>query len=332
MSEPSFTEILKSLEKGEIKPIYYLVGQEAYFHDQFIRTLTVRLFPDKASQDLNLTVLYGTENTLQDLMGAIFSYPMMADRRLVVVRSFNKMSISDPEALSKYLNNPQKTTCLVLSASEEGRTKIFKEIRQKAVVVPCKPLREYQVADWLIALAKSKDLQLTPEAAQMMVDHLGPHLLVLEQELAKLADYKTGQNEITLQDVEEVTGTSGADIFALQKALAARNLENSLKIGQRLLESGVDFINVNAVLFAYFRKATIAASLKRRGKTSNDIGNELKVKPFQLKQILAATANFNYIQLKTIIKMLAELDVQSKTTSFSGGAALQMLCYKICRL
>ena len=332
MAEVSFFDRIKELDKGEIAPIYYLVGQEDYFHDRFIQKITQVIFPDRAARDLNLTVLYGTEDTLQQVLSAAASFPMMADRRLVIVRSFNKMSIGDPEVLSKYLQHPQKTTCLILSASEDGKARIYREIREKAVLVPCKPIREYQIAGWLVDLAKSKNIELSPEAAQMMADHLGPHLLALEKELDKLRDFKGEGVRITLQDVAEVTGTSGADIFALQKALAVRDLNKSLSISKRLLESGTDLININAVLFAYFKKALIAASLKKRRRTQDEIGRELKMAPFQLKQTMMAVNNFDYKKLKEIIKLLSELDIQSKTSSVSPAAALQMLCFKICRL
>lgn len=333
MAEKHLTLALKEIESGKIANCYYLIGREKLFHDQLIRAITEKLLPDRASRDLNLTILYGTENSQQEMLSAAFSYPMLAQWKLVVVRSFDKLKLADAEALIKYLEHPQQTTCLVLSAEEAGRSAVYKKLQQRAVTIPCKPIPDYKLSDWIRDEVKARERSIEPQAVQMLIDHVGSSLLNLKQELDKILDYKTDGSNITLADIEEVTGISGeANIFALQKALAVRQLERSLTIARRLMESGFDVNAINSVLFAFFRKVLIAASLRRRGKSQRQIMADMHLREFQAKEIFKAVERFNYRQCWAIIRLLQRMDIQSKTSTVTPRHALETLVYKICRI
>jgi len=333
MAKQTFSQSLKKIESGEFVPLYYLAGREKYFHDRFIEHVTSHAFPDKGSRSFNLSVLYGAENSLAELMAAVEGYPMMADRKLVIVRNFEQMKISDTETFSKYLNNPQKTTVLVLSVSEPGRTKVFNEFGRLAQTIECKPVSMDSVGSWIIQQFKKKGFEVDYQAVQFLIDHTGNVLLNLEQEIEKIVNFKNDQSKITIEDIEQVTGISReANLYALQKALAKRQLTASLKIGIRLLEAGYDISALNAVLFAFFRKSLTAASLRARGKDINEIAPQMKIPIYQMREIKDALNNFSVTKLKGVINLLHQSDIQAKTSSVIPLAGIEMLCYKICRI
>jgi DNA polymerase-3 subunit delta len=291
------------------------------------------ILPDKSSRDLNLTVLYGTENSLSEILSTALSYPMLADRKLIVVRDFDKMKISDSESLEKYLNNLQSTSCIVLSASEKGKSKIYRIIENAAHNVECKPIPEYKVAGWLTSYCNQKGIKIDPEAMEFLINQVGSNLLALNQELIKVADFKNETTAITIEDIEQTTGASKEiSVFALQKALSHRQLSTSLKISKQLIDSGQNINFITAILFSHFRKLIIADSLRQKGKTSQQIADDMHISSFQLKGIFETLKSFNHKQIKGIVEELHNFDVDSKTSAVSDGPGLQMLCYKICRI
>jgi len=333
MAKQNFSQSLKKIENGEFRPLYYLAGREKYFHDRFIEHVISYAFPDKGSRSFNLSVLYGAENSLAELMAAVEGYPMMADRKLVIVRDFEQMKISDAETFSKYLNNPQKTTVLVLSVSEPGRTKIYNEINRLAETIECRPVSMDALGSWIIQQFRQKEYEVDYQAVQFLIDHTGNVLLNLEQEIDKLVNYKNDQSKVTIEDIEQVTGISReANLYALQKALARRQLAVSLKTSRRLLEAGYDVSALNAVLFAFFRKTLTAASLRARGKDLNEIAPQMKIPMYQLREIKDALNNFSIQKLKDVINLLHQSDIQAKTSAVIPLAGIEMLCYKICRI
>jgi len=333
VAELSLSAAIKNIQADKIDGLYYLIGTEKFFHDRFIDAITAKIFPDKSGKDLNLSILYGTENTLSDVLSAAMVYPMLSAYKLVIVREFDKMKITDPDALIKYLEHPQKTTCLVLSAMQEGRARIFSDIKRFARIIPCKPVPEYKMADWLVNHFKSERIEIEQQAAHMLVDHIGSSLLNLQQEIQKIINYKNDRSVITVEDVIKITGlTKDANIFALQKALAKRDLSGSLKISKNLTESGHDLSNIISVLFTFFRRVLIAGSLRQRGMNPKQISAEMHLREFQSRELFVTLQNFNNLQIERIIGFMNALDIQIKSSSVNAESVLQLLCYKICRI
>jgi DNA polymerase-3 subunit delta len=329
----SINEALKKINCGDIAPVYFLFGKEKFFHDQIIQKLTETIFPDKAGKDLNLTVLYGFENSLGEVISTASSLPMLSKQKMVLVRDFIKMKISDPDALSKYLEHPRKSACLVLSSEEKGRAKIYKTIQDLAQSIECKPIPEYQAGGWIKDRVKQKGSAIEMQAVQFIVNQVGTSLLNLDQELNKIINFKNDNTTITIDDLEQTTGISrDASVFALQNALARRQLGASLKVSKRLLDAGQNIISINAVLFAFFKKMLIAASLKQRGNNRRQIAEQMKLGDFQLKEIFETMNNFSVKQIESIIALLHQTDIEAKTSAVLDEPGLQMLCYKICAI
>ncbi len=328
----TFEQALNAIKSGKIDPIYVLIGQEKFYHDQLIHVFSQVLFSDRGSRDLNEIVLYGTENTLAEVLSQATSYPMLAAKKLVVVREFEKMKITDAETFEKYLAKPAKFTVLVLSVLDAPKNKFFQKLQQAATVVDCKPITESRLPHWLVEYCKNLGYQLQPEAAHFLIANVGTSILELKNEIEKVINFKNDNSEITIEDVQHTSGMHReANIFALQKALGQRQLSRSIEISRRLLESGVDATMINAVLFAFFRKALMVAALKRQQATSAQIKQKMHLYDFQLREINETLKHFNFAQLKKVIRLLHGFDKAQKGIDPTESRNLEVLCYKICR-
>lgn len=333
MPKLAFNQALKNIEESKFDPLYYLVGAEKFFHDRFIEHIIAKIFSDMGSRSLNLSILYGSENSQQELMAAVEGFPMLSDFKLVIVRDFEQMKISDSDTFIKYLNHPQKTTILVLVANKAGQTKAFTETNRLAQTIECKPVPLRNIGGWIDDLCKQKGYTIDFPAVQFLIDHVGNGLLNLEQEIEKIINFKNDQSKITINDIEQVTGISReANLFALQKALAKKQFALSLKIANHLLECGFDISSINSVLFKFFQRALIAASLRHRGMDNKAIESQMKMQAFQMREVYDAVNNFSLERLKGVIHLLHEADIAAKTSAQSARPALEMLCYKICRI
>jgi len=333
MIKSSVDQVIQKIKSDQIDPLYYLTGAEKFFHDQVIEALDKTIFTDKGSRDLNLTVLYGTENTLGELLSAVLSYPMLANYKLVIVRDFDKMKISDPESMNKYLNNLQKTTCLVLSSEESGRSKIYNAIEKAAHNVDCKPIPDYKVATWFINYCRQQKINIEPQAINFLINQVGSNLLTLNLEIKKVRDFKNDDSIISIEDLEQTTGISkDFSVFALQNALSQRQLGTALTICNNLLNAGQNINMITSVLYAFFRKILIASSLNQKGISRQQMATEMGLAEFQFKEIYNALSKFNPGQIHKIIQLLHDIDIASKTSMTDEKPGLQMLCYKICRI
>src|SRR5512136_1516812 len=105
-------EFARSLEKGEIAPLYYFYGDEPYLIDRSIKRLLDRtVSPD--SRDFNLNIYYGKECKGEEIAAAAQTLPMFADRRVVLVKRSGELSAGALEVLAQYVADPSPSTCLI---------------------------------------------------------------------------------------------------------------------------------------------------------------------------------------------------------------------------
>ena len=142
MPEVSIQQFSKYLEKEELSNLYLFWGTETYFHDLFVSQLENKVTPDAASKDFNYHSYYANDVSINEVISTCLSFPMMSEKKLVIVKHFDKMTIDDKDAFLKYIQNPQKSTILVLTAETLGKTKFHHELLKAAEISAFGNLKE----------------------------------------------------------------------------------------------------------------------------------------------------------------------------------------------
>lgn len=180
--------LVEDLKKGQIKPIYFLMGEEAYYIDKISDFIEDNLL-DEAEKGFNQMVLYGRDVTIDDIVSNAKRYPMMAERQVVIVKEAQDLSRTI-EKLASYAENPQPTTVLVVNYKYkkiDKRKALYKAINKNgSVVFESKKLYDNQVPDWIRRVLKGQGYDISPKAAQMLVEFLGTDLSKVNNELNKL--------------------------------------------------------------------------------------------------------------------------------------------------
>lgn len=206
---------------------YYFHGEDDYRKDVAVREL-IDAAVDSATRDFNFDLIRGNDVTPEALEAALNTPPMMANRRVVVVRDVGALK-KDPRAvLSRYLAHPAVDTVLLLIA--QGGAKQDKEIEGAAVSVAFDVLNDTTARDWIESHTKSLGVRLSPAAVTLLVQYVGPDAGQLASELDKLASYSIG-SEIDPAAVREVVGVrEGGTLGDFLDHVAARDLEKALEL------------------------------------------------------------------------------------------------------
>ncbi len=232
-------KIINDIKAGNIKPIYFLMGEEPYYIDKLSEYIEKNILQEH-ERDFNQTVLYGRDVTIEDVVSNAKRYPMMADRQVVIVKEAQDL-IRTIDKLESYAENPQPTTVLVICykyKTLDKRKKITKILAQKGVVYESKKLYENQVGEWLKRVLSGKKLNIEPKASAMLVDFLGTDLSKIANELDKLAIILPQGSTITPAIIEENIGFSkDFNIFEFRKAIGERNQLKSYKIADHFAQT-----------------------------------------------------------------------------------------------
>ena len=140
----TYDEIVRSVRAGNFAPVYYLMGEEAYYIDK-VSEFIVDTALKEEEKDFNLTVCYGTDVTADEVINAAKRFPMMAERQVVLVRE--AQSLPGKERLSFYLEHPQTSTVLIFCHKHgvlDKRKKLAADIQKTGVLFESKKLYDSQ--------------------------------------------------------------------------------------------------------------------------------------------------------------------------------------------
>jgi len=235
MSPVTTVKSLHAAEKaGTFAPVYYFYGDDDYVKEQEVRRL-VGATVDPVTRDFNFEVLRGAEVDAETLGSIIGTPPMMADRRVVVVRDVGALKKAAREMLDKCIKTAASDLVLLL-VSPSG-AKEDKGLLAKTTSVEFKPLSGSRIPGW-IAYYVEHDLKstITEGAITLLQEAVGTELSQLQIELDKLVSY-TGGAPINEAAVSAVVGVRpGETMGDLLEAVARRDAMRALAMVPAVLE------------------------------------------------------------------------------------------------
>lgn len=329
-----FETIMQNLKKKVYHPIYLLQGEEPYFIDQVSNFIEKNVLPEE-EKGFNQTVFYGKDTETRTIAEASLRYPMMAEKQVIIVKE--AQSLKKIEDLAPYAEHPLSSTILVLNykyKTLDARTKLYKAIKSKGVILTTKKLYENKVPAWIENYLSQHHYTITPQAAQILTDSLGTELSKIANELNKLVIAVKETNKITPEHIEKNIGLSkDFNVLELQDALASRNILKANKI--------INYFGANpqqhpiqmtiATLFGYFSKVFAYHFLK--DKSEQGAIQTLGGHPFYIKKIIAASKKYTPTKLYEIMGILREYDLKSKgmgvSTLTDPGELQKEMIYKI---
>ena len=220
-----------ALDEGSFEPVYYFHGDEEFLKDEAVRRLIGRAV-DPATKDFNLEQRRGGDLDGETLGTLLDTLPMMAERRVVVIRDVPALRKDARAALNAYLKRPAEETVLVLVAPAGARAE--KTLLDRARAVAFEPLDDKQLPTWIARHTKETlGVSITPKASALLQNAVGGDLPQLASELEKLASYVmgSGSNEIDEIAVAEVVGVRhGETASDLLDRIAQRDARGALAV------------------------------------------------------------------------------------------------------
>ncbi|MDB4907087.1 MAG: polymerase subunit delta [Gemmatimonadetes bacterium] len=177
------------VKRREFAPAYLLFGEEEYLKEENLQQLLAAAV-DPATKDFNLEIRRGADLDGEALGVLLGTPPMMADRRVVVVRDVTALRKDAHSALERYLAHPASDTVLVLMAA--AGAKLDAGITELVVAVEFDPLTGTRVPRWIEHYASQLGVSITDGASTLLQAAVGDELPLLKLELDKLASYTNG--------------------------------------------------------------------------------------------------------------------------------------------
>ena len=215
-----------AIREKKFSPAYCLLGEDEYRKDDALRAL-LDAAVDPGTRDFNLDVRKGAELDAETLASLLGMPPMMADRRVVVVRDAGSLKKDARAALERYLAAPAPDVLLVLVTSADDEKALD---LSNVESVEIRPHTGAELPRWIVSRAERLGARITAGAVELLQDAVGSDAGQLAIEIDKLASYAHGA-EIDEAAVSAVVGVRREDTLArLLDAVGARDTRLALSL------------------------------------------------------------------------------------------------------
>jgi DNA polymerase III subunit delta len=277
------------MPRQTFKPIYVLHGEDEFTRDEHRRRIVREVIGDDDPQ-LAVSSHDGKKKgggagadeegaspaaapapadpLLAAVMDDLATLPLMASRRLVIVRDADLFISANRGAIEKYLEKPSPSASLLLMArSWPSNTNLFKIVARIGQAVECSAPGGAGVSRWIREAARKRGNPIDDHAAATLAELAGSDLAALDSEVEKLSLYAGQGAAITAEHARLLTAsTAGAADFALKNALAVSDAKSALAtLDKELARRGEEF-RILGGIGAHVRQAIAGASLLQAGQ------------------------------------------------------------------
>jgi DNA polymerase-3 subunit delta len=285
--------LLREIGRGRIPPLLLLHGSEPFLLADALDRVTRALFPDPSTAALNRELLDARDTTADAAIRAALTLPFLAPTRLVAVTRAQALSAKGHEPLADYAKAPNPSTCLLLLADEPLRADHWlpKTLPPAAVVEARRPSGASLVS-WLRNRATANGMEITEEAAQLLVQWVGEDLTALVSELEKAALYASPTtSRVDLAEVRAVVGEHRLrTTLELVRALERRELGPALALLERLLDAREEPLAILGMVTREVRFTWLAKEWSRRGHSAEEVARLLRRPQHAAESLLARAA------------------------------------------
>jgi DNA polymerase III subunit delta len=338
----TFRSAFKELKQsGSLKPIYYFYGEEPFFID-LLQDEIEKIIPDE-QKDFNYDLIYGSDAGPAKIIDIARSFPMMSERRVIIVRDFLKLGENDDDGnlndFEGYINQPNPSTvlCLIDSRFPDKRTALGKTLKssKNCGVYQFDMLPDYKLADWVVDWAKhSHRKKINPDAAQVLSQMVGPNLKLLSTEIDKVCTFVDTEENVTVEHIKKISGSyRDFSVIELKNAVVNRNLDLALGIAeQMLLKSNYnagEVIKTVGFFYNVFGNIWQICRLTERGLNKQQVQHQLGIKnAYIFNAQWGEASRFKLAEMPQIFEALLDADSAAKGFSTLDTSSIFLLLIK----
>ena len=252
MEIKTFSDIFKWANSTKFNPVM-LVTSDEHFILQQVEKILVERFYDGEAKDFNYNVIYGSETTGSAIASVASSYPMMAERRIVIVREADKVT-KEKDELAGYFKSPSQSTFLLLVGQKANRATLPWNRVPKEFAIDTPTIYDYHVRPWIKEISSASGFKIDDETVEFILNTMGTNISYIAAEFEKMSTAEIPNKVLTVELVSKFTGIrKDWNPWELKDALVKGDEEKAQLIAIKMLQSGENPIGILSSLTYSFK-------------------------------------------------------------------------------
>lgn len=317
-----------------MKSIHLLYGSETYLIEEKKEQLIIEsLSPEEA--EFGVSVHDMMETPLSTAIEDAQTLSFLGGKRVIILKDTYFLTSEkvkskvehDLDELIQYIDHPNEDSILIIMVCNEKldtRKKIVKMLKAHATTFEAKPLKNAQLEGWIHDRTKEIGVTISKEALNLLIASIGSNLLLLSEELKKMALYTGKNKEISLEVIDALMSrTLEQDIFKLIEGLVSKNMSKAFDILGDLFRQGEEPIKIVNLLSRQIRIIFQTKTMQIHGKKDSEIATILRLHPYAVLIAGQQAKNYEEKDLVRTLAQLSTLDNQMKTGKVDKHLALE---------
>lgn len=299
----------------------YLISAESY-----------RIIDDeikKIVKDNNYILFNANRCTIKEVVEEASYFSLDDNKKWIVVSNADflgtgKISESDNELLSKYLENSNETTNIIFTTLNgiDLRKKIVKSIKNKGSIVNIPKMDKRNINSTLTSYLKNYDYGIDYKTLNYIMDNSYNNLDIMFNELDKIMIYYGFPCTIKYNDVLNIVGEEKTNNnFAFVNAVIEKNLKLSLKILKSLKIYKVEPTVLVSLLAREYRLMYYVKNLYNK-MSMNDIMSYLSLADWQINKFYTNSSKYSNKELLGNLVKLCDIDLNIKKGIYDKDISL----------
>lgn len=332
----AFEKHLVGAAPNHFAEVYLILAKESFARKQAIDRLSKLVIKEESSGEFCLQIFDAERQPIDLILQELETLSFFIKKRLIVVHNVEAFDKASTTKLESYLANPNRSVCLVLTASSVNRNTTFYKKTEKAGVIldvaEEKPWeREKSMVEWLRAEAALAGKQMTPQTCQLMVKQLGTDQALLHGEMQKLICYVGEKSSIEERDISAICVSINLEnIWQLGEALFRRDAATALRISKNFLSEGTALIAFLRQIRSQFQTEYQVCSILSRGGTAAEVAQEFPyMKGAILDRHIQQSQAYGMQRFKEGLLAIDETELKAKNSSADPDLLAERLIIKL---
>ncbi|MDU1953960.1 MAG: DNA polymerase III subunit delta [Peptoniphilus lacydonensis] len=318
---------------------YLFYGKEKYLIENAVIYLINKYV--KGTEAFNYTKFKGSEVKPEDIISACETYPVMNEKKIVIVRDvcdfLSENNIKN--SFYDFLDNISDFVILIFwdTANIKKTTKFYKEFKKKDRDIEFGKLSQVDLNNFVKGYFIRKGKEIGPSETSFFIAESGYNsknedmsLLDLKTEMDKIVSL-SGEKRIKRDDIEKsITENIDSNIFKFLDAMMNRNSERAIIELNNLYKLNEPSLKIFTMIIRQVKNFLSYKILSVKKMSQSEIIRKMDVKKYEYGKIQSTHRNFTKEFLTNFYEELIDADQMLKTSSIDEKIIMETLVIKYC--
>lgn len=339
MAKLNETDLKRQIKNMDLKNLYLLYGEEKMLVSLYSKKLQEKAI-GKTPSDFYFHS-YNEDNTVEDIVKTVEIIPFGCPYNYVLIENLpvEKINEKDFKLLLEVLSDLPPSTIVVIAMTtllpSGKKPSVWKKLIDTAdkygVAVDFAKKTVADLRKQLISWASKRELVLSPDNADKIIEYSGTDLNTLKNEMDKLCSY-VNQGEITLDAINMiVTKNLATRVFDMTKAVIAGEWDNAFERLDLLFYQREEPVMILAELSNTYTDIYRVRLAVESGMRAEDVAKDFdyKRKEFRLKKAERASLGLTTEDICKCLEYLADTNTAMNSSSANKRLMLEQLIAKL---